>query len=362
MGGYMLGGGHSPLSSIYGMAADHVLSMEVVTANGRFVTASEKSNPDLFWALRGGGGSTFGIITSVTVRAFPKIKVALMDYLVSTTTGTPEDAFWEAFRAYLDTSVQIVKQGHYTYFTIAKVAAAGGALFHRMQPYFAPNWTAKELEESTKPMIDRMKAAGAVVQPVYREFDNFYDAWLAGFLPENWGVPTARMTSRLFPEKNWCSSSQRNATFDAIKAVVEDGAAIQAIGLGPGEAKDWPDNAVNPAWRKTVLHAVVLNMWDKNAPEAEQKAQSDKVTFDWGEKLREVTPGSGAYLNEADIIEPDFQQSFYGDKYARLREIKKRWDPTSLFYSPTAVGSEDWEMSKKIFGNIPSQNSKLCRK
>lgn len=344
------------------MAADHVLSMEVVTASGRFVTASEKVNADLFWALRGGGGSAFGIVTSVTIRAFPKIKVALMDYLISTATGTSEKAFWEAFRAYFDTSVSIVKEGHYTYFTLAKVASAGGALFHRMQPYFAPGWTADELQEFTKPMIDRMKAAGAVVQPVYREFDNFHDAWKAGFQPENWGVPTARMTSRLFPRKNWCSGQKRNETFQAIKEVVEDGAAIQAIGLGPGEVKEWPDNAVNDAWRKTILHTVVLNMWDKNAPEEVQKAESDKITYSWGETLRKVTPGSGAYLNEADVIEPDFQQAFYGEKYEKLLAIKKKWDATGLFYAPTAVGSEEWEMSEKIFGNIPSQNSKLCRR
>lgn len=52
----MLGGGHSPLSSIYGLAADQVLAMEVVLANGRFVTVTEESHPDLFWAIRGGGG------------------------------------------------------------------------------------------------------------------------------------------------------------------------------------------------------------------------------------------------------------------------------------------------------------------
>lgn len=53
-GGFIQGGGHGPLSSIYGMAADDVLSFEVVTTNGDFVTASATQNPDLFWALRGG--------------------------------------------------------------------------------------------------------------------------------------------------------------------------------------------------------------------------------------------------------------------------------------------------------------------
>ena len=55
-GGYVLGGGHSPMSSVYGLAADQVLALEVVLANGRFVTVTEQSDPDLFWALRGGGG------------------------------------------------------------------------------------------------------------------------------------------------------------------------------------------------------------------------------------------------------------------------------------------------------------------
>jgi hypothetical protein len=55
--GYVAGGGHSLLASIYGMAADQVLAYEVVTADGRFVTASDNVNSDLFWALRGGGGS-----------------------------------------------------------------------------------------------------------------------------------------------------------------------------------------------------------------------------------------------------------------------------------------------------------------
>lgn len=50
------------------MATDQVLAFELVTADGQFLSASESSNPDLFWAMRGGGGGTFGIVTSVIVR------------------------------------------------------------------------------------------------------------------------------------------------------------------------------------------------------------------------------------------------------------------------------------------------------
>lgn len=55
-GGYLQGGGHSILTSLYGLAADQVLSLQIVTADGRFVTASSEENQDLFWAVRGGGG------------------------------------------------------------------------------------------------------------------------------------------------------------------------------------------------------------------------------------------------------------------------------------------------------------------
>ncbi|KAF8983525.1 hypothetical protein BDQ17DRAFT_1437379 [Cyathus striatus] len=70
-GGYIQGGGHSPLSNVYGMAADHIPSFEVVLSNGRFVTADATQNTDVFCALRGGGGSTFGVVISTIAKAYP---------------------------------------------------------------------------------------------------------------------------------------------------------------------------------------------------------------------------------------------------------------------------------------------------
>lgn len=58
-GGYLTGGGHSPLSSKYGLGIDQALSLQVVTADGRAVSADAKTNSDLFFALRGGGGSEY---------------------------------------------------------------------------------------------------------------------------------------------------------------------------------------------------------------------------------------------------------------------------------------------------------------
>lgn len=58
-GGWFMGGGHGDHTSKYGLGADQVLSLELVTAGGKFLTADPNTNTDLFWALRGGGGSEF---------------------------------------------------------------------------------------------------------------------------------------------------------------------------------------------------------------------------------------------------------------------------------------------------------------
>lgn len=60
--------------------------------------------------------------------------------------------------------------------------------------------------------------------------------------------------------------------------------------------------------------------------------------------LEVLTPGGGAYLNEGNFRQPNFQQVFYGDNYDRLLSIKRMYDPNDLFYGLTAVGSHAWEL------------------
>lgn len=63
-GGYTQGGGHSLLTGLYGLGADNVLEWEVVTASGQHIVATPNQNKDLYWALSGGGGGTYGIVVS----------------------------------------------------------------------------------------------------------------------------------------------------------------------------------------------------------------------------------------------------------------------------------------------------------
>ena len=72
-GGFTQGGGHGSLGPMYGLAVDNVLEVDVVIANGTLLTANKCTNPDLFWALRGGGGGTFGIVTRMVHKAHPTV-------------------------------------------------------------------------------------------------------------------------------------------------------------------------------------------------------------------------------------------------------------------------------------------------
>lgn len=92
IGGWILGGGHSPVSSRYGMGADQVLEMEVVTADGEYRVVNETSHADLFWALRGGGGSTYAVLLSVTVKAYKQLPTIAYSFSYGTTADS--DTFW----------------------------------------------------------------------------------------------------------------------------------------------------------------------------------------------------------------------------------------------------------------------------
>lgn len=68
--GWSIGGGHGPLTAYHGLGVDNILEITLVSSDGSLIIANSHNNSDLFWALRGGGGSTWGVITSITVKAF----------------------------------------------------------------------------------------------------------------------------------------------------------------------------------------------------------------------------------------------------------------------------------------------------
>ncbi len=107
-----------------------------------------------------------------------------------------------------------------------------------------------------------------------------------------------------------------------------------------------------PAWRDAMAHCMLVAPWDWTVPRSEMVRRENFLVYDITTALDALTPGGGTYLNEANFAQPDWQANFYGANYPRLLKIKAKYDPTSLFYATTAVGSEAW---------VPDSSGRLCR-
>ncbi|GKT64936.1 FAD binding domain protein [Colletotrichum tofieldiae] len=112
------------------------------------------------------------------------------------------------------------------------------------------------------------------------------------------------------------------------------------------------DNALNPAWRNSVVHLITQQTWDRALPSVNVSEIVSDMTYNKLNALRRLDPGSGTYLNEANTFEPAWQWSFFGPNYGRLRSIKESYDPEGLLWCPQCVGSEDW---------VQGEDGKLCK-
>ncbi|KAH6844564.1 hypothetical protein B0I37DRAFT_398218 [Chaetomium sp. MPI-CAGE-AT-0009] len=367
-GGYIAGGGHTPLSGLYGMAADHVMALEVVTADGHFITASPEENTDLYWALRGGGGSTFGVVTSLIIRVHPKLPVVTSTFTISTSPNVTADAFWESMYTYFSLFIPFTDAGTYSWFTLS--SDGNGSHTFTMDPFFAPNHTLATFTTLIQPWFTKLRALNIPFTPTTTAHPSFYAAYNA-----TWGR-NRRLNSaggisvpgnRLLPRRNWEDPALFNETFAVLRRHASAGRPLMGYHQAPrNRAGAGADNAVNSAWREVVCFLILSGRLPVGVvdPTPDQvRAASEELREEIIAPLREVAPeseGGGAYLNEANVDEPMWREAFYGVHYGRLLEIKRARDPREVFYATTAVGSEGWEVRDGEMG-VQTQNGRLCR-
>jgi FAD/FMN-containing dehydrogenase len=369
--GLVQGGGFGSFSKGFGSAAASLIEAEVVTADGKVRIVNHAQEPDLFWALKGGGGGTFGVVTRLTLAThelpqnFGAVRLAIHAH--------SDDAFRRLLARFVDLYGANLANPHWG----EQVRAAPDNRFEVSMVF--QGLTQDEAHAAFKPLVDFAKAApadydgqdaflafalparhfwdadlmrrvpGAVVSDVRPgagptdfwwagdgdQVGAFWHAYTSAWMPADLLKPhnQARLVDAWFAaSRHWSVAFHLNkglagAPADALAASREtctNPDAMDAFALAIIAMDGPPAFAGLPPPNLGAGHASAA------AVQASMKA------------LRVAAPDTGAYVNECDYFQADWQRAFWGPNYPRLARIKRRYDPDGLFTVHHGVGSEDW--------------------
>ncbi|KAJ6573868.1 hypothetical protein DFH09DRAFT_1151296 [Mycena vulgaris] len=343
-GGWVLGGGHSVLSPFYGLGVDNVLQFSVVLPNSSFIIASKYQNTDIFWALRGGGGPSFGVVVSVTVRTHPNVPYTAVFY---TATGNSSSAFnqllelwmqhhnaisdagWSGVWPFLDNTLFLT-------FFAQGVPATSATANATMEQFFSASKT-----------IPGVNVTLAMSRP-YRSFeawdqDNLVDSSKGfgfNFTALAPGAPRVVASSWIMP-RNLTAPENAKMLADVFMNLT---VAVPYMVAGGAVSQIDPDSAaVTPAWRTSISDMTILPSF--TAADDVDIRVIQQTAFDEMQALRTLAPppSGGQYLNEPDILEVEWQDAYWGRHYPRLLAIKKAIDPLDLLIVRKGVNSEQWD-------------------
>jgi FAD/FMN-containing dehydrogenase len=366
--GLVQGGGFGSFSKRFGLAAASLLQAEIVTADGVVRTVNACKDPDLFWALKGGGGGSFGVVTKLTLK----------------THELPERF------GYVGTKIKASSPEAYR-------RLVGRFVDHYAEALFNPHWG-----ESAKLYKDTVEVS-MVCQGL--DTDQAKAAW-APFL--DW--VRASPSDYRFVDAAYVGTASARIWWDVLKnpGLVKDdrpdgnpahafwrGDQDQASGFIHGYESQWlPASLLKAGERARLAEALVaasqfmgvqlhFNKGLAGAPpeqngEARRCATNPKVadafclmitaTGGWppypglpGPKadpveartnalnvaraaapLKAIAPSGGSYISETDFFRTDWQDAFWGPNYPRLKAVKERYDPDGFFFVHHGVGSEAW--------------------
>jgi len=270
------------------IAADQALEFKVVTASGEFMTANSAENPDLFWALKGGGPGTFGVVVELTIKTHPEVPSAGIILNINSTHTNDTDLYWKGVAAVHDLSNHWTDHGMFVYFELLP-----GSL--HVQPIVGPNMTAAQITEVAKPMFDALHSQGVPYSSVTKEFPTFFDLYTDLFEDESAGNG-ALAGGWIFTRQDIAENPK--GIVDAYRTAVDSGVFTIGHIVGPGHAVPVVDNAANPVWRNSSCFTVTSVTVEGNASGRDKASAQNIVTNVAGKAFREAGPHGGAYTNE----------------------------------------------------------------
>ena len=320
VGGLTLGGGIGHLARQYGLTIDNLLSADVVLADGSIVTADAHRHPDLFWALRGGGGN-FGLVTSFEFRAHPVRTV------VAGPTFWPLDQSAEVMSAYRDFILAAPEyvNGFFAFLTIPPapmfpehlhLKKVCGVMWVCTGPSARAEAVTRPMRTIGRPVLDHqaempLPAVNSLFDPLYPSGLHWYwradfvtelsDAAIAAHVTHGAALPTMHSTMHLYPIDGAVHRIGRTETAFSYR---EANWAAVIVGVDPDPA----NSARITAWCKNYFAAVHPHS------------------------------AGGAYVNFMMEEGPDRVRASFRDNYERLAAIKSRYDPMNLFRVNQNIG------------------------
>jgi FAD/FMN-containing dehydrogenase len=368
--GLVQSGGFNSFSKGFGTAAAGLLEAEVVTADGRVRVVNECQDPDLFWALKGGGGGSFGVVTRVTLRthelprffgaawgevrarsnaAFARL-IARFIAFYEATLFNPHWGEHVHFRPDKVLEIDMISQG----LTPEQTLAA-------WQPFF--DWVRASPEDfeavslgvwawEARTWWDLDKRSSAYSRDT-RDGAPPHHGWGKGDQGEVGiflhGYDSLWLPAALLQQDR--QQSLADALFAASRhqmlrlhigkglagAPLEVRAAARQTAMNPAVADAFTlviiaEGERPPAYPGYARPAIDLAAARRNARDIDLAAA----------ELRKIAPNSGSYVSESNYFNRLWQQEYWGDNYARLRRIKAKYDADGLFVVHHGVGSEEW--------------------
>jgi FAD/FMN-containing dehydrogenase len=367
--GLVQSGGFGSMSKGFGTAAANLLEAEIVTADGRVLIANAGTNPELFWALKGGGGGSWGVVTRLTLRthdlpehfgsAWGKIKASddaafqrLLARFVDFYAANLLNPHWgEQVAIGGDNSLEIsmVCQGLDTDQTKSA-----------WQPFF--DWVNASLKDYT--IADELGSHAGTAKTWWDVAGN--DSMIRDPRPGApkdhgwWKGDQAQVGAYVYgADSIWLPASllhkeQRPRLVEALFA----GSRHKKIGLhfnkglagATAEAiAAARETATNPSVCEAFALAIIADGETSAFPGFPRPPIDLKIAHAHAQAvdqaiaaLRVVAPDAGSYVSESNYFNADWQRAFWGDNYARLRKVKQRYDPDGLFFIRHGVGGEEW--------------------
>ncbi|KAJ7679147.1 hypothetical protein DFH06DRAFT_1278863 [Mycena polygramma] len=302
-GGWVQGGGHSALSNTMGLGVDRALQFKIITPDGELRVANACQNTDLFWALRGGGGGTFGVVMESTTLASPVVTVQAILLSITSPSANLTEVLYSLM---IDNGLKWADDGY------------GGYVSGGTAVYLTPKLTAAEHAASMAPMLEFGKRLNATGTGIYELLE--FPTWLSFFnvFTETelaaQGPPVGysiAMASRLVTRENFQTESARSELLEAL---------LNATAL-------------------TLYHVTVKVPWNWNAT-TDEKIQGYDLVNTSINHLRAITPVA-SYSNEGAVHEPEHELAFWGGNYKRLLQLKRQYDPEQILDCWQCVGWDD---------------------